>query len=205
MLNFRTSYQLEFSKLKQERELISSSVDAILNRVDSNDLQVGSRVKCTYEKGSSVEGRIIWINGNDITVKRDGHEPLWLFKREKVQNISVGTLGKFERRLWQIDIRFQEIRFDLEDANVPSILLKEPHNYVEIVEITQQQDTPFRHEQYDFITFVHSIDDKSYRMKIQRGTVKELGFYQIDTDKKDIVDIIRSSERVYKSRAKNID
>jgi len=198
MLNFRSKFKTEISNLRKELDQISPAIKEMKKLGTDDDIQVGSKVICTYKNGNTVNGRVIWIESPDtIWVNRDKHTTLWNFRKKDLKNLSVGTYGVLERRIWQIENRMNSIKADLKNAIFPQILEEDGKHYIEIVEILKNNDIPFKNEKYDTVTFLHSNTDESYQITLPRNTINSTGFFQIKLRNSDIIEILKSSERVY--------
>ncbi len=199
MKDFRKYYQQELIQLKKEYKDISQNPASVHDSTMPKGIEVGSRIICTHKNGKPERGRVFhYETVYKIHISFEGRTSTKIVELRELENLSTGIDGNLERRQFQINLRVNDILEDLKNAEVPVILQNYKSNYIQVVQIDKIQDNFFRQEQFDFISFVHFQDNKSYRMKVLRDAVKDLGYYHIEMDDDKAIDtILRSSERAF--------
>lgn len=194
-LNFSTELNSKLIELKQLNTLLTKELKIINDNFnqDEEDIKIGSIVLIKFDDETKIEGRV-WGKKNytgEYEVNRNGYKNYMNIPRKNLTNLSIGTLGELERKLWITQQKIQEYNKILENSKIPEILLENVYNVIEVVEI--------KHEfPCSIIEFVMAGKMQSSSIKIPHGQINDCGFYQLEVENNCIKSITRSSEIAFK-------
>jgi len=197
MIQYRSILTNELINLENELRIIKPTFKQIRDKIEDEEIGVGSRVLCTWTDGpgGQKEGRVLNVTkSNKFHVNRDGYAGIASFFRNQLQNLSVGSYGKLERRIWQIENRIEKIKTILSNSEIPEILNKFRFNYIKVIDIN---DSDRRRKDYINITFIHSKEDISRNIKLPVKIITELTYYQVEMVESDIKEILLSTKDIY--------
>jgi hypothetical protein len=104
----------EYTELNNTLNEINETLDRFDLNCSSNKIEYGSKVLADYGDGKTIEGRV-WGFGSDgkVKINRIGYKSFMYFNINSLTNISVGTIGKLEKKQWILEQTknelFQEI------------------------------------------------------------------------------------------------
>lgn len=180
-------------KLKSEYEILQ------LNEKCDEIFPIGSRVEIQSDDGQKIEGRIWGHNKykGEYSINRDGYKTTINLPAKMLKNLSVGYYGKLEREIWLFESRIVENELILKNSEFPEILNDERFN---IIQVTKIEDA--EHFECRYISFILAKNLRSSKFKIPQGFIDELGFYEIEVDNNEIINIGLSSKLAFEKSIK---
>lgn len=195
LIDFRTYVKEELADIEIELSELKFIYEKIIRLDLSNEIKEGSRVKVISSIGKPQPGRVISIKSGKYSVHRDGYAGTINLRKVDLENLSIGFEAEFERQIWVLENRKSRISGHLEDAEIPDILFKNKHNFIQVIDIQPKYPNPIG--SYQLATFISSVDKLSYKLKIPTGLLHENEYYQIEMENGDISNILKTTKDVF--------
>lgn len=179
-------------KLQNEMELLQSN-----SLTNEDELGYGSRVELSNIQGHKILGRVISfdkINGN-YYIDRDGYNSLIKKKKNELNHLSIGYIGRLEKQIWILEQKKTELENILNNSEIDSNLLENQTNIIEIVGILQEHPC-------EILEYVLAKNLNSGRLKVPKNYIKELGFYEINVSDSKIITLKKSSRIAFEMSMK---
>ena len=103
------------NQLERLNELIQ-----LLKNIETNPenkIERGCRVRCKYQSGMSVEGRVWKVKGESLYVNRDDYIGEIPFDKNDIINLSVDLFGKLEKERWIIEGEISSLKREIKSNN----------------------------------------------------------------------------------------
>lgn len=192
LINFRTYVKSELREIESKLHHLRNNVDP-LKLWASHEVKEGSRVTFTRGAGKPVDGRVLSVRRGIYSVHRDGFVGTINAFKDDLVNLSISQEAELERQIWVLEWRKEKLLGHLEDAEVPVALLVNDYNFINVI------DVPLSYGSYNIITFVSSMDNHSYQLKISVDLIRTTGYYQIEMEDDDIKSVLKSTKEIFES------
>lgn len=192
-INFRTVVKDELLDIELELLDLKPIYEKLLNMDVSYEIKEGSRVILNGGINKPVNGRVLAIKRGQYSVHRDGFVGTINVSKDQLGNLSIGPVAELERQIWVLEHIKSKLNGHLRDAEIPEVLLKVKHNYIQVVDCGNSDNS------YRLITFISSIDKLSYRLKVSPGLINGTGYYQIEMGNGDIKSVLISTREIFEN------